>query len=61
MEKDKYCMKYHLYVDPKKNTTNWWTQQQQKQTQRHREQTSGCQWGQKEGQYRGEGLRGTNG
>ena len=34
----------------------------QKQTHRHREQTSGYQWGEGrcEGQDRGRGLRGTN-
>ena len=33
-----------------------------KQTHRHREETSGYQWGEEsgEGQYRGRGLRGTN-
>ena len=33
-----------------------------KQTHRHREQASGCQWGEERGeeQYRGRGLKGTS-
>ena len=52
---------YHLYVESKKYN-KLVTIITKKQTHRHREQTSGHQWGEGrcEGQDRGRGLRGTN-
>ena len=52
---------YHLYVEPAKyNILVSITEK--KQTHRHREQTSGYQWGEgrEEVQHRGRRVRGTN-